>query len=414
MNPVARLLRFIITNRDIIGVMDGSLAFQAPQIVQLDLTNRCNNDCIACWCRSPLLGDKALPLELQEQSLTFEAAKSLLADLATLGCQAIFLAGSGEPMMYPQILAIIQAIKTYGMRCYLNTNFTLVDETTAQFFCTCELDELTVSLWAATPETYSLTHPNKTPADYEHLLMVLSALNKYRNGGLPRVKLYHVISNLNYHEVYAMAQQAADLGVETIEFTILDTIPGRTDSLLPNPEQAGNILRQCVEVQNTIAVRYPKLELSQFEVFQNRVTNLAKGQHDYDQGLVARIPCYIGWLFARVLPDGNVNSCLKAHRIPIGNIYATPFSELWNSNRQREFRRHTLAQQPGDPFFRGIGNDPDSNMGCLRSCDDIGRNACLHNRLLAMDWKRRQTLTLAAKLLRWRQQLGAILKPNRW
>lgn len=414
MNPVTRILRFLNHNRDIMGIMDGSLAFQAPQIVQIDLTNRCNNDCIACWCRSPLLGDKALAAEYRDQTLTFKTVIALIDDLHKIGCPAVFLAGSGEPMLHPRIMDILSHIKVRGLRCHLNTNFTLVDHEKAEQFHRIGLDEITISLWAATPDTYVLTHPNKSASDYQRIIDMITYLNKIRMGHPPRLKIYHVISNLNYHEVGEMARQAVALGVETIEFTIVDTIPERTDSLLPNPQQASEILQQCAELATDPILKTSNLQFSQFEVFKGRVQNLLKGEHDFERGIVNRTPCYIGWLFSRILPDGNVNGCLKAHRIPIGNLYATSFRELWNSKRQRDFRRRTFAQNSDDPLFTFIGNDPDAANGCLRSCDDIGRNTCLHERMQKLDPLRKLCLGSTSKLWRMSYHLADLLTPNRW
>jgi len=37
------------------GVEDGKRAFIGPRIVQIDLTGKCNNDCIGCWVHSPFI-----------------------------------------------------------------------------------------------------------------------------------------------------------------------------------------------------------------------------------------------------------------------------------------------------------------------------------------------------------------------
>ena len=52
------LLDKIDVSNDIRGVVDGSAVFTGPEQVVIDLTNKCNNNCIACWTGSPLLRDK--------------------------------------------------------------------------------------------------------------------------------------------------------------------------------------------------------------------------------------------------------------------------------------------------------------------------------------------------------------------
>ena len=54
---------------EIIGVFDGVHAYKGPRCAQIDLTNRCNNNCIGCWCNSPLLEERLLPERITSQTL---------------------------------------------------------------------------------------------------------------------------------------------------------------------------------------------------------------------------------------------------------------------------------------------------------------------------------------------------------
>jgi hypothetical protein len=96
--------------------------------------------------------------------------------------------------------------------------------------------------------------------------------------------------------------------------------------------------------------------------------------------------------------DGNVNACLKAHRIPVGNLYRQRFSRIWNSQAQQEFRVKTLVVRKNDSFFRSIGNDPETiEAGCYKGCDDLERNMFIHNRIRALTVGERGLLTLMAR-----------------
>ncbi|MBI4567464.1 MAG: hypothetical protein HY719_03615, partial [Planctomycetes bacterium] len=93
-----------------------------------------------------------------------------------------------------------------------------------------------------------------------------------------------------------------------------------------------------------------------------------------------------------------VNSCLKSHRFPIGNLYQSRFHDIWAGARQNFFREKANVCEKSDPFFRLIGNDPDTKVsGCLKSCDDIGRNLVIDNRMRALSPAKRAILR-AAKL----------------
>ena len=119
-----------------------------------------------------------------------------------------------------------------------------------------------------------------------------------------------------------------------------------------------------------------------------------------DANVVHSFPCTIGWSFLRVMPDGKVTSCLKSHRIPIGNLNEDRLVTLWNNEKQREFRRKTNVMEKRDPWFSNIGNDPDVACGCEKSCDDLGRNLAMRDRVAQMSRAEKMLVKQASRVLR--------------
>jgi len=398
--------RFVASHRDLIGILDGEHAYTGPRLVQIDLTNDCNNDCIACWCNSPLLGKGAMSADEKRKYIPFENVVALLDELKEMGTSEIYLAGGGEPFMHPAIMDVLKAIKQRRMICFVNTNFTLVDQTRAEEMAGMGVDHLTVSVWAGTPEVYSLTHPNKTEETFEQLREVLLHLNGHKGGGPPYVKLYNVISKINWRDVEAMVEFARATRCESVEFTVVDTVPGATDHLLLDDQERAELHERCLRLRDRVenprpGERFPLL--FQFEQFLRRISGDEAVSGEYDKQIVNSLPCTIGWTFTRVLPDGKVNSCLKAHRIPIGDIYTASFRELWNSDAQIRFRKNTNVFDKKGPFFSLIGNDPEAAVGCYKSCDDLARNQTTFARLNSLSAVERRMLKAAQLLLKARR-----------
>jgi glycosyltransferase involved in cell wall biosynthesis/MoaA/NifB/PqqE/SkfB family radical SAM enzyme len=407
-----RVKDFVHDNLDIVGVLDGEQSYVGPHTLQIDPTNRCNNDCIACWCRSPLLMDKRIVAHKENQTLPFPILKDLIDDIVDMGSKEVYIAGGGEPFMHPQIMDLIEYIKVRGLICNVNTNFTLVSREVARRLVELRVDFMTVSVWAGTAETYAALHPNKTEETFEQIRDVLTFLNGAK-ATVPYIKVYNVISNLNFFEIHPMVRFAEETRSDSVEFTVVDTIPDRTDSLLLGEEQRDWLYKECLRIAEINgANRDPKkLHLFKFDQFMRRISGEHTTTGDHDAHYIDTLPCTVGWQFARVLADGEVNSCLKSHRIPLGTLYEHSFRELWTSEKQREFRRKTNVAVKDDPFFSSIGNDPSAKCGCHRSCDDLGRIEHLNGRMDALSPQKRMVLRRAKDYLRL---TGRYVKPEQW
>lgn len=386
---------------DILGVLDGFFAYKGPSFVQIDLTNNCNNNCIGCWCNSPLLEEKKISPDVKLQMLPYQRVIQLIDELYRLGTRHIYYAGGGEPFMHPKIMNILAYTKKKGMECFVNTNFTLVDEKCVRELVDLGVDSLIVSIWAGTAKIYSMTHPNKTEDTFYKIQEMLQLLSNIKHT-LPIIKLYNVIFNMNYYELEKMVEFALCTKSEMVEFTVIDTIPGKTDKLLLNDKERRYLLENCARLKEKYESSDLKnrIKLCGFEEFMRRISNADAKTAEYDSNIVGTIPCYAGWTFVRILADGNVNSCLKSHRFPVGNILDQKFSKIWNGLLQRRFREKTIRFNEKDPFFSLIGNDPDSKMGCYKSCDNIGHNRYMHGRITSLSQFEKNVLTGIANIMK--------------
>ncbi len=401
LGPFAPVRKFIEANLDVMGALDGKVSFIGPYTVQIDPTDSCPNDCIACWCRSPLLLDKKMPMELQRKSLTLDQVMAVLDDCEAMGTREIYIAGGGEPMSYPHILPMIDSIKRRGLICNLNTSMQNVDRDVVKELARMRVDYMTVSVWAATPEAYVLTHPSKIEENFWDLKANLTHLNEIKCE-MPYIKTYNVLSNLNFHEIKEMVDFAIDTKSESVEFTMVDTIPARTDALLLDDKQQQWLFEEAQRIRKWIVddEKESRVHLFMFDQFLRRISggHTTTGQHD--KTIVESLPCTVGWQFARVLANGNINSCLKAHRIPTGSLADSSFKKIWTGTAQKEFRKKTNVFSKNDPWFSNIGNDPDAKCGCHKACDDLGRLTHLYGRIQSMSTFKKIVLKSAQLYLR--------------
>lgn len=374
------------------GILDGSQAFVGPEIVQFDVTNRCNNNCLCCWNNSPFLGELTEEKKRErEHELPFDLIKQTISELRDMGTKVLFFAGGGEPFIHSQIMEILRYTKEGNMKVFINTNFTLIDEKIAEEIVNLKIDLIHVSLLAGTPRTYTLIHPNKTEETFYKIVEVLRLIadlkkekNQHLYNPLPHINLYYVIFNKNYEDINRMVDLAIAVKADSIEFTPVDVIPGKTDILLLNKEQIARVDKD-VNYQLRRLDKYNEHEpvktlIEQSDSFLKRMRSSSVLDGKYESQTITRQPCYVGWVFARINANGDVNPCLKAHKISIGNIYKSSFKEIWNNPEEQLFRKKSFNLDFNDPYFKKIGNDPNYSSGCLKSCDNIQINIDMHKK----------------------------------
>ncbi len=385
------------------GILDRKV-HTGPWTVQIDLTNKCNNDCLACWCHSPLLGNKTMKPEIKKRFLSYETAIKMIDDLDELGVRDIYFTGGGEPFMHPRILDIMKHIKSKGIHLDMSTNFTLVNEKISDQLINIGIDHMNLSLWSATPKTYAKQHPNKNEDTFRRMEKMIDYIHqKKKEKGVtkPELGMYNVITVHNYNEVDKMLEFAFRHKMHDIDFTPVDTVPERTDILKLKAEHRKRVAEKVRVMPEQILMFEKKhnhqLEFRNYHSFLRRMENPDANDANYDTDILDQLPsCYAGWTFSRVLATGDVNSCLKSFKIPIGNIYEKSFKEIWLGKKQQCFRKHTIDYDKNNPYFRNMGNDRESEgQGCYKICDNLGFNLLVNDKMSRLGPVEKQLLKVA-------------------
>ena len=127
--------------------------------LDLELTERCNNDCIHCSINRPA-GD----VEAKRLELGTAGVMALLDSAAALGCLTVRLTG-GEPLLRDDFEAIYLHARKLGLRTMVFTNASLVTPEIADLFARVPPRELIeVSIYGLRPETHDAV--TRAPGSY--------------------------------------------------------------------------------------------------------------------------------------------------------------------------------------------------------------------------------------------------------
>jgi len=370
------LVEFINKNKEIIGILNSKKTFTGPKVIEMHITNRCNNNCIGCWFRSPLyngvspiLGTKKDNEIWRKLELPFKTIKKVINDLAEIGTEEIQISGGGEPTLHPDFLKIIKYIKKNGIRIVFTTNFTLWDKKMVEEVLRVKPEQIVVSLWAGTPETYARIHPNKNEEIFikikDNLKYLTELRDKLYQDKKPGIEICQVIFKYNYDELEKMIDFALDVGATAVRFSTLD-VTEPTKILLMNEREIRIVKEQLERIKNRvneINKNQMVLELRGLDVFEESLKSSKAKEGIYTEPLIKNIPCYEGWIRSEITTSGDVLFCCKAGKVPIGNVLKKEFKKIWNSKEYQTFRVNALNLSKKHKFF--------SMVGCLKKCDNI-------------------------------------------
>lgn len=381
----------------VVGALSGGRARTGPSTVQIDLTDACNQRCEVCWLHADSVRDLVGERASRPKSLPWARYETLLAELRALNVRELYFAGGGEPLAHPRAWDALRAAVEAGFEVTLHTNLSLAGEDAVERILATGLHHLCVSLWAGDVETWQRTHPGARPETFHRVTQDLRALRE-RRIDRPLLKTYHVLTahNGTCAAVGAMWSHAEDTGVDAIEFAVADIIPGATDHLGLDSRTAASLLPTVEPWLGRALWRRPRLLGGAALV--ERLRCLADGR-PADASWVHEAPCYAGWTYARVMADGRVIPCLKAHRLSSGDIHTEDFASIWHGVAQSRFRAETTRARKTGPYFQSIGNDPRHPCGCELGCDNRADNDNVHARIEAIGGIGRLALRAAAKVL---------------
>ena len=110
------------------------------------LTDYCNLRCSHCWI-SPEFSP------LRQDGIPLEYLKKTISQAEALGLNSVKLTG-GEPLLYRQIDELLAFFASKELTIYIETNGTLIDQKMIKSFQTAKVEQISVSLDAASEEIH--------------------------------------------------------------------------------------------------------------------------------------------------------------------------------------------------------------------------------------------------------------------
>ena len=310
--------------------LSGNTAKGPPFAVVVDVTERCNLNCLHCRRHSPLApgspGGGDFPLD---------RFLALCREAKAWGVRKMVLIGEGEPLLHPGLIDMVAAAKGAGCQVTLLTNGTLLEGRRAEALVGAGLDELRVSLWAANEEEYRVLHPGARPGMFQRALKgvrsVVAARGE-RGSAHPWIVVHRPIDPRFFRRIEGTVVLARQLGGDAVSFSpVKPMLPQDREQLLTAAEE-----RELLALLPDVARKARDAGLADN-------TAELRGRLKIGRAVWERLPCYIGWIDVRIRVNGDVVPCDTCKWV-LGNIHRQSLREVWSSPAYRDFRR--LGRSP--------------------------------------------------------------------
>ncbi len=312
-----------------------------PVCLYLEVTNRCNLLCTTC---PRTYADLEPPADMD-----WERFRSIVDQLPNL--KRAVLHGVGEPMLVKTLPKMVRYLAGRNVYVLFNTNGTLLNERSGRALAEAGLDELRVSLDAATRETF------KAVRGKDYFERILANVRRFRTmqeregATKPRVSLWLTGLKETVAELPDFVRIAADLGVEEVYLQRLvffdkDSIGlARPDQALfeqMTREESGS-LRAAADLARELGISFS--------------ASGAASEPDLSLKRVAsKCPwslCGRPWTVMYVTANGRVLPCCIApfsqhgyENYTLGDATQETLAEIWNGPSYQAFREALQTDHP--------------------------------------------------------------------
>ncbi|MEK6732146.1 MAG: radical SAM protein [Candidatus Omnitrophota bacterium] len=128
--------------------------------LDIELTERCNNNCVHCCINLP-----AEDMKAKKEEMSSAEIKGILKEAASLGCLTVRLTG-GEPLLREDFEEIYLFARKLGLKVLIFTNACLITPHLAELFSRIPpLEEIEISLYGMKKSSYEAV--SRSPGSFE-------------------------------------------------------------------------------------------------------------------------------------------------------------------------------------------------------------------------------------------------------
>jgi len=320
-----------------------------PKVLYIETTNRCNLRCKGCILyRGNWEPDR--DISLQELIRITDQLP---------GLEKVYLHGIGEPLLNKELPEIIRHLKRRQVYILFNSNGILLNSQRQQDFINAGLDELRISLDAASSQGYKNIRNSDAFEQIVGNLKSFLLLQKQLQVASPKLSLWFLGTQDNISELPGFIELAAEIGIEEAYLQRL---------VYFQDDEGYGVARATKTLQDSANGSWELIQESQEMAAKLGIQFDASGRSgpiESLQGEVkAKLPwskCYRPSTLMYITANGNVLPCcispfatVDYSSIILGNVFENSLAEIWSGSKYENFRKQHQTERP-PKSCRGCG-----------------------------------------------------------
>jgi radical SAM protein with 4Fe4S-binding SPASM domain len=320
-----------------------------PKTLYFETTNRCNLRCKGCILYR---GNWE-----QDRDVSLQDIMMITAQLPEL--ERAVLHGIGEPLLNKALPEMIRHLKERGVFVLFNSNGTLLNKKWQKDLIDAGLDELRISLDAASPQGY---HAIRNSDTFDQIVRNLKSFVKFQkkhDAAVPKLSLWYLGTKDNITELPAFVHLAAEIGIEEV---YLQRLVYFQDGDGYGVARAEKTLHDAVD--GSMQWIQKSQELAAELGVRFNASGLCGPVNSLKGGAGAGMPwrkCQRPLTLMYITANGNVLPCCISPfsttdyaSIILGNVFEASVAEIWTGTEYHNFRKkHQTESAP--KCCRGCG-----------------------------------------------------------
>lgn len=283
-----------------------------PRRLVFELTNLCNLNCVMCGRNAADFKPTIFDMEW------FRWFEPLFDTI-----EEVTLMGWGEPTMHPHFKEMLEIIDRHSARKYFCSNGMNLGKLKDAIF-DYHVDVFALSLDGATYETNSQIRRGSDIHLIRKNMEEILHIKQERGLSYPWINFVFCAMKSNLHELPALVQLAADIGIEEVKVVYLTAF---------DDAMKGEILWNC---QDEVSQIFHKAEELADKL--GIVLKLPHIQGEDEAGNKFHKDCFVAWRDFFLGSDGYVRPCMSTPVQFMKFDTSKSFKEMWNHEQYQRYR----------------------------------------------------------------------------